>query len=272
MYLFFFQLLSCNLSKEEFPTKKQIKEAEHELGVENVKTPPLYQLLYDSHPQPTQEQQRVRVFLWLQQLELTASQIRRMEILRQDVISRQKNIEDLERKILQKNIELEQPIYNRFWDALQNGKNIEDLSEDLEKLQEIRNDQNNQNDLLKLRLQSIREILEKTSAFLRTMNPKQEQKIVESLFFLRHKLDPIGNPQDFSALVGNTYEPGQYAVLIRGTGKLAQQSLHFGGLWTDNEETAGQNLHETQREVLLYFILLEPATSEALRLNMQRSR
>ena len=82
-------------------------------------------------------------------------------------------------------------------------------------------------------------------------------------YFLRHKLDPVGNPQDFSALVGNTYEPGQYAVLTRGTGQLAQQSLHFGGLWTDDKETAGQKLHEVRREVILYFILLEPATSEA---------
>ena len=73
------------------------------------------------------------------------------------------------------------------------------------------------------------------------------------MFFLRHKLDPVGNPQDFSALVGNTYEPGQYAVLTRGTGQLAQQSLHFGGLWTDDKETAGQKLHETRREVILYF-------------------
>ena len=86
-----------------------------------------------------------------------------------------------------------------------------------------------------------------------------------------YELDPVGNPQDFS-LVGNTYEPGQYAVLTRGTGQLAQQSLHFGGLWTDDNETAGQKLHEARREVILYFILLEPATSEALRLSMQKTR
>ena len=55
----------------------------------------------------------------------------------------------------------------------------------------------------------------------------------------RHKLDPVGNPQDFSALVGNTYEIGQYAVLTRGTGQLAQQSLHFGVMdrWQGNRRT-----------------------------------
>jgi hypothetical protein len=272
MYLFLSLFLSCTSSIEEFPTKKQIVDSEkHE---DATSPPPLYQLLYDSHPQPTQEQQRVRVFLWLQTLELTATQIRRLEILRQDVVSRQKNIEELEKKILQDFIDKEQPIYNQFWDALQNGRNIEDLTEEITQLQTIRdqNQQSTQNDLLTLRLQSIREIFEKTSAFVRTMTPKQEKKIVESLFFLRHKLDPIGNPQDFSALVGNTYEPGQYAVLTRGTGKLAQQSLHFGGLWSDGAESAGQKLHEARREVLLYFVLLEPATSEALRLSMQRTR
>ena len=272
MYQYLFLFLSCTSSIEEFPTKKQIVDSEvHE---EKANIPPLYQLLYDSHPQPTQEQQRVRIFLWLQTLELTAAQIRRLEILRQDVISRQKNIEELERKILQNFIDQEQPIYNRFWEALESGKEIETLTEDITQLQKIRelNKKDTQKDLLSLRLQSIREIFEKTSAFLRTMNPKQEQKIVEALFFLRHKLDPVGNPQDFSALVGNTYEPGQYAVLTRGTGQLAQQSLHFGGLWTDGDETAGQKLHETRREVILYFVLLEPATSEALRLSMQKTR
>jgi hypothetical protein len=272
MNLFLSLFLSCTSSIEEFPTKKQIVDSEgHEDAIE---TPPLYQLLYDSHPQPTQEQQRVRVFLWLQTLQLTAPQIRRLEILRQDVVSRQKNIEELERQILQELIAQEQPIYNQFWEALQNGQNIEDLTEEITQLQKIRdqNQQHTQKDLLSLRLQSIREILEKTSAFLRTMTPQQEQKIVEALFFLRHKLDPIGNPQDFSALVGNTYEPGQYAVLTRGTGQLAQQSLHLGGLWSDDNETAGQKLHEARREVILYFTLLEPATSEALRLSMQKTR
>ena len=71
------------------------------------------------------------------------------------------------------------------------------------------------------------------------MTPKQEQNC-RSPFF-RHKLDPVGNPQDFSALVGNTYEPGQYAVLTRGTGQLAQQSLHFGGLWTDGKKPPDKN-------------------------------
>ena len=277
MFLFFPFLLSCISSVEEFPTKKQIQDANSEIEVDTTtqeKQSPLYQLLYDSHPQPTQEQQRVRIFLWLKTLELTTSQIRRLEVLRQDVISRQKNIEEMEKKIVQDFIEQEQPIYNRFWDALQNDQNIEEMNEDIEKLQNIRNQhQNNtQKDLLSLRLQSIREILEKTSAFLRTMTPKQEQKIVEALFFLRHKLDPVGNPQDFSALIGNTYEPGQYAVLTRGTGKLAQQSLYFGGLWSDDDETAGQKLHEARREVILYFVLLEPATSESLRLIMQKTQ
>ena len=129
MYLLLSLFLSCTSQIEEFPTKKQIVESEaHE---DAIQTPPLYQLLYDSHPQPTQEQQRVRVFLWLQTLQLTAAQIRRLEILRQDVVSRQKNIEELERQILQQFIAQEQPIYNTFWEALQNGRNIEDLTEEI---------------------------------------------------------------------------------------------------------------------------------------------
>ena len=119
----------------------------------------------------------------MQTLELTAAQIRRLEILRQDVISRQKNIEDLEREILQNFIVQEQPIYNRFWQALESGKDIETLTEEIAQLQEIRdqNQKNTQKDLLSLRLQSIREFLRK-HLLLRTMTSKQEQKY-RSLFF-----------------------------------------------------------------------------------------
>ena len=91
----------------------------------------------------------------------------------------------------------------------------------------------------------------------------------DALFFLRHHLDPIANPKDFSALIGTTYEPGQYAVLVRGTNDIARESMNIGGLWTDDGELTGQTLHEAKREAILYLILLEPALEEALRVALE---
>ena len=95
--------------------------------------------------------------------------------------------------------------------------------------------------------------------------PEQESTIVDALYFLRYQLDPIGNPTDFSLLIGNTFEPGQYAILLKGTSELAQQSGNIGGLWSDEPELTGRVLHEAKREVVLYLTLLEPSLEEAIR-------
>ena len=65
----------------------------------------------------------------------------------------------------------------------------------------------------------------------------------------------FGNPQDFAALIGNTYEPGQYAVLTRGTGKLAQQSLHFGGLWGQCSRNIGASVGDCRASVTDYMCI-----------------
>ena len=88
-----------------------------------------------------------------------------------------KNIEELREKISDFIVQ-EQPIYNRFLEALENGKDIETLTEESTQLQEIR-DQNQKE--IHRRIFSHYDcnryvrIFEKTSAFLRTMTPKQEQ-------------------------------------------------------------------------------------------------
>ena len=100
---------------------------------------------------------------------------------------------------------------------------------------------------LDVRLETIKSILDAEDDFLRSLSPEQESTIVDALYFLRHKLDPIGNPKDFSLLIGNTFEPGQYAILLKGTSELAQQSGNIGGLWSDEPELTGRVLHEAKR-------------------------
>ena len=92
---------------------------------------------------------------------------------------------------------------------------------------------------------------------------------MEALFFLRHHLDPIGSPDDFYALVGRTYEPGQYAVLVRGGSKKSQESINIGGLWTDKDELSGKSFHEAKRELIIYLALLEPGFDEALQVALE---
>ena len=165
-------------------------------------------------------------------------------------------------------VESETPIYNTLWEALKEGKNLKNQNEAIAKLRAARS-QDPALDIQKLRIDSIRAIFEAQNDFLQTLSPEQEQMIMESLFFLRHHIDPIGTPDDFYAMIGRTYEPGQYAVLTRGGSDNAQQPLNIGGLWTDKDELSGKAFHEAKRELLLYLILLEPGFDEALQVVLE---
>ena len=91
-----------------------------------------------------------------------------------------------------------------------------------------------------------------------------ESLLGDAVFFLRNRLDPIGNPGDFRALVGTIYDPGQYSVLTRGSSDWARAPLNIGALWSDEPPIEGGALHEARREVLLYLILLEEGLNEAI--------
>ena len=89
--------------------------------------------------------------------------------------------------------------------------------------------------------------------------------MADALFFLRHRLDPVANPGDFRALIGSTYEPGQYAVLQRGLDdEKVRTPLDIGGLWQDADQPGGHIFFDAKREVLLLMALLEPGFPEAL--------
>ena len=120
-------------------------------------------------------------------------------------------------------------------------------------------------ELLKLRLQGIRAVFEAQREFLASLSPTQEALLADAVFFLRNRLDPVGNPGDFRALVGSIYDPGQYAVLTRGSSDWARAPLNIGGLWSDEPQLEGGALHEARREVLLYLILLEPGLAPAIK-------
>ena len=147
-------------------------------------------------------------------------------------------------------LEQENPLYNSIWDALRSREDITSLPE-IESLRSIRKERGSTKGLLKLRVNSIQSILEAESSFLKDLTPTQEQNR-RCLVLFKTQTDPLGNPEDFKALIGSTYEPGQYAVLTRGTSEMAQQSLNIGGLWTDTDQLSGKSF--TKQEEKLFYI------------------
>ena len=252
--------IACQTDPTPMPTE--------ELITQTVELDPVYQLIYDTHSMrtPDSNQQRVRILLWLNRMNCNISQLQKLDELRTLAAEKYVALKEIELREAQKSQELYTPFFNQLWDSIRTGSNLSDPQ-----IQEaVQNFQANvelekESPSLDIRLETIKSILDAEEEFLRSLSPEQESTIVDALYFLRYKLDPIGNPKDFSLIIGNTFEPGQYAILLKGTSELAQQSGNIGGLWSDQPELTGRVLHEAKREVVLYLILLEPALEEAIR-------
>jgi hypothetical protein len=252
----------CTPEPRPLPTAKAIEE------LDRAQQPPLYQLLYDVPALPAFDPDvtRVRILIWLQHLNLSEGQLTRLDELRALADNRRTRIVDAEREAAERWSNEEQAIYNDIWTHLKSGRTVDDpaLAQFTHDLKEMRSGGERERDLLKLRLQGIRAVLEAQQEFLQTLSPEQEALLADAVFFLRNRLDPVGNPGDFRALVGTIYDPGQYAVLTRGSSDWARAPLNIGGLWSDEPPIEGGALHEAKREVLLYLVLLEPGLAPAV--------
>jgi hypothetical protein len=255
-------ILGCSPEPRPLPSEKAIQQ------LERNQQPPLYQLLYDIPALPAfgPREQRVRILIWLQHMALSDGQLIRLEELRGLADNRRQRILEAEQETSVRWRTEEAQIYEKIWQHLKNGKAVDDpaMAAFTHELKEMRSGGERERELLKLRLQGIRAVFEAQRDFLNALSPEQEALLADAVFFLRNRLDPIGNPGDFRALVGSIYDPGEYAVLTRGSSDWARAPLNIGGLWSDEPQLEGGALHEARREVLLYLILLEPSLGEAI--------
>ena len=244
------------------PTEAAVAE------LDRAAQPPLYQLLYDAPlvPGPSAEEQRVRLLVWLRHMQLSRPQLSRLEELRQTVDERRARIAEAEAVVAERYAGEAARIYGEIWTLLAAGSPTDDprLGPLTDELRELRGGGARERELITVRLEGIRGILEAERGFLRTLSPGQEQLMADSLFFLRHALDPVATPGSFRELVGTTYDPGEYAVLTRGTGEVDREPLDIGGLWSDESSLESHALHGARREVLLFLTLLQPGLDEAI--------
>ncbi len=242
--------------------------AEEVTTLDRAAEPPLYQLLYDVPVLPESQpvQQRLRLLVWLRHMELRPAQLAQLDALRREVAQRRETVAARERELAAEWETQESAVYGALWEKLSAGVPVDapEVGALVDELRELRAGGARERALVTLRLDAARAALDAQGPFLRTLSPRQEQLLNDAVFFLRHRLDPVANPGDFKALVGTTYEPGQYAVLTRGLRTELSAPLDIGGLWTDGAEGRGHALHDARREVLLMLALLEPGLDEAI--------
>ena len=252
----------CGADPMPLPTEAAVAALDREAQ------PPLYQLLYDGPLLPVQGAvaQRVRMLVWLRHMDLSRTQLLRLQQLRETIVERDARVREAEATVAARYGEAEAEIDRALWTALSSGVAVDDpqMNALTDQLRELRAGGTRERELLKVRLEGLRALLEAERPFLQTLTPRQEQLMADAVFFLRGQLDPIGNPGDFEELVGKIYEPGQYAVLTRGVGDLSHAPLDIGGLWQDDPSLPGHALHDARREVLLLLALSEPEMAPAL--------
>ena len=261
---------ACIAEPEPLPTEVTISGANKQ--IDRATEPALYQMLYDYAflPEVQYAEQRVRILLWLKRVGLGDYQLASLKELGEWVRAEHARIETRHREIVTAYEPQLIPVYDTLWEGLTAGKELDDpnLEESarallVEKLQSSREDE-----LFRLRIQGISGILDRCRTWLEGLRQEQEVPFGDSLFFLRHRLDPYANPGDFQSLIGTIFVAGDWGTLSRGAEAFQpdRDHLNLGGLWSETarEELEGPVFNDIRRESVLYMILLEPALSESV--------
>lgn len=258
---------SCSSRPKELPTTETVAELDQ---VDRASTPPLYQLLYDSAflPDVQLAEQRTRILIWLRYVDFQEHQLRMLSSLHARAETLRGRLEKSQQDITARYEPELIPAYNAVYDYLRQGADLNDprFETTARELLELRRHRSREEELIAVRLQSIRALLDEEQDFLRLLTPKQEALFPDVLFVLRRNLDPASNPGDFRLMVGSLFSPGDPTLLLRGDYKAEREPLNIGGLWSDKaaKEITAPVLHESRRELLLYLLLQEPSLPESI--------
>jgi hypothetical protein len=259
-------IMACGTDPQPLPSEEEALAATE--GMVEVR-PPMVQLLYDYAflPEVQAKEQRVRILVWLRWMEFDGYQLRALREAWEKAEGERTRIDERQAAVIADYEPQVGEVYDEIWAELVQGKELSDpaVLAAAEPLVQERMHKNRERELLELRLQGIDEVLRHAEPVLNSLTQQQEARLADSLFFLRHSLDPYANPGDFNALVGTTFSPGDYGTLKRGQWDPATDHNDLGMLWSE-PETRGSSpvFADVKKELLVYLILLEPTLPEAV--------
>ena len=231
------------------------------------KTTPLYQLLYDEHFTPPLHElgQKVRIWIWLREMQFDGSQLRRLQHLseRYQTLTTQLAGE-LETLVTSYEAQLV-PQYQQLYEALQKGEpSNSELNKLAENLEVAAITSRRDVEMREKRLAVLREILNDEREFLHTLSPEQEQKLVTALFFLRHTIDPFTAPGTYKEVVGSVWNAGDFTSLM-DTEANDVEHLDIGGLWgIKPNRRESPDYSQIRRGVVLFYALREPTLATTI--------
>jgi hypothetical protein len=260
-------LFGCRAVPAGLPVEDRVSEIEE---LDRATAPPLYQYMYDSAflPEVQAVEQRTRILVWLRYVELDPQQLRMLLRLHERAGVLRERLESSQRRIVERYEPGLVPVYEEIYGLLASGAALDDprLGDLSAELAEARTQRLRDDELLAIRMQSVRALLDEEQALLRTLSPQQEAIFPDVVFTLRRELDLAASSGDFRSLIGSIYSVGDPTLLLRGDYELSREHLDIGGLWADDAKTelSGPVLHQARRELLLYLLLQEPALPEAV--------
>jgi hypothetical protein len=266
--------LACTPAPAGLPVEEEVRAIEAE---DRESTPPLYQYMYDSAflPEVQAQEQATRILLWLRYADLTAGQLQILLRLHERAQVLSERLDQSQRRIVERYEPQLEPTYTRIFELLAEGAPLDDprFGEAAAELMEKRTNRVRDDELMAVRFQSVRALLDEEQALLRTLSPQQEARLAEVTFVLRRQLDMAANAGDFKVLVGTLYSVGDPTLLLRGDFDPARKHLAIGGLWADGDaELSGPVLHQARRELLLYLLLQESALPVAIEAALPHAR
>jgi len=254
-------LLSCDPPPRPLPTADAVERQPPTDAL-----PPLVVAVYDAPvaPAPVAREQRVRLLLWLRRMALDPGQLDRLDALRKLALDQQDRVQMAEAKAVEGSSELAARTWDGLWEKLAAGASPDDptLQPLIGDLGALSAGGARERAVLGVRLEGTQLVLEAERGLLDTLSETQQERLVEGLFVLRRRLDPLGTPGDWDALVGPTFDVGAPGLLLRGSSAGVDDPLDLGGLWTGSDEHP--ELPGARREAILYLVLLQPGLDEAI--------
>lgn len=257
-------LVACDLPAAPLPTRAAVAEA-------RPADPTLAALLYEAPalPSDSPEAGLARMVAWLVYMELDAGQLARLGELEATARLQRTRAAEAEAAIRARWAAREQELYGRLIPLL-----VKRTPADRPEMQALQAELaaldaggERERALLTVRVEATRRVLEAGQALLGTLSEAQEARFDSALFVLRRRLDPVGTPGDYDALVGAPFSVGENGILLRGTAQGLGDPLDLGGLFSDTpagSEARAQALPELRREAILFLILHEPQLPEAI--------
>ena len=228
--------------------------------------PRLHQLLHDSQfTEPLSELgQQVRLWIWLDWMNFDRAQLGRIEALSTRHLQRMETAR-VEVSRLQSQYEANLvPQYQALYTALRaEALSPEALDALAEELSVTALSAKREEAIHRVRVDALKASMAEQKDLLHTFSPEQEQRLVSSLFFLRHQVDPLTNPGTYLAVIGPTWNAGDFTSLIRN--QAPPEHLDIGGLWgIEAGRDQGPNYGNVKRGVILFWILSEPVLAHTI--------